>query len=82
MQPRTPETSLGKISAKTVLGCLVAFACAIGAEMMAESGLALIDWEAGWAESGTAVAAGMVVAAVIAVAVLTILKKKSSTKAV
>lgn len=50
--------------------------------MMAESGLALIDWEAGWAESGTAVAAGMVVAAVIAVAVLTILKKKSSTKAV
>lgn len=82
MQPRTPETILGKISAKTVLGCLVAFACAIGAEMMAESGLALIDWEAGWAESGTAVAAGMVVAAVIAVAVLTILKKKSSTKAV
>ena len=28
----------------------VAFAVAIGAEFMAESGLSLIDWEADWAE--------------------------------
>ena len=49
MQPRTKETGLGEISVKNIIVCLVAFACAIGAEMMAESGLSLIDWEAGWA---------------------------------
>ena len=39
--------------------------------------MALIDWEASWAESGTAMAAGMVVAAALAVIVLVALKKNS-----
>ena len=77
MQPRTKETGLGEISVKNIIVCLVAFACAIGAEMMAESGLSLIDWEAGWAESGTALAAGMVVAAVIAIVMLMVMRKNA-----
>ncbi len=81
MQPRTSETGLGKIHPATILGCVVAFGCAIGAELLASSGMELIDWEASWAESGTAVAVGMIVAAVIAIAALLILKKKNSSKA-
>lgn len=77
MQPRTEETALGAINAKVVIGCLVAFATAIGSEMLAESGMALIDWEAGWAESKTALAVGMVVAAILAVVVLLVMKKKA-----
>ena len=77
MQPRTAETALGAINAKVVIGCLVAFAAAIGSEMLAESGMALIDWEAGWAESKTALAVGMVVAAILAVVVLLVMKKKA-----
>lgn len=77
MQPRTEETGLGQISVKNVIVCLIAFACAIGAEMMAESGLSLIDWEAGWAESGTALAVGMVVAAVIAIVMLVAMRKNA-----
>lgn len=77
MQPRTEETALGAINAKVVIGALVAFAAAIGAEMLAESGTSLIDWEASWAESGTAVAAGMVVAAALAVVMLLVMKKKA-----
>ena len=45
--------------------------------MMAESGLSLIDWEAGWAGSGTALAAGMIVAAVIAIALLFVMRKNA-----
>lgn len=77
MQPRTEETALGSINAKVVIGALVAFAAAIGAEMLAESGTSIIDWEASWAESGTAVAAGMVVAAALAVVMLLVMKKKA-----
>ena len=79
MQPRTEETALGAINAKVVIGALVAFAAAIGAEMLAESGTSLIDWEASWAESGTAVAAGMVVAAALVVVMLLVMKKKAET---
>lgn len=77
MQPRTEETALGAINAKVVIVALVAFAAAIGAEMLAESGTSIIDWEASWAESGTAVAAGMVVAAALAVVMLLVMKKKA-----
>ena len=77
MQPRTEETALGAINAKVVIGALVAFAAAIGAEMLAESGTSIIDWEASWAESGTTVATGMVVAAALAVVMLLVMKKKA-----
>ena len=77
MRPRTKETALGAVNAKVVLGSLVAFAVAVCAEMLAESGMSLIDWEADWAGSGTALAAGMIVAAVVAVIVLAVMKKRA-----
>ena len=49
---------------------------------MAESGLSLIDWEADWAESSTAMAIGMVVAAVLAVAVVLIMRARSEKSSV
>lgn len=76
MEPRTADTWLGGINGKVVLGSLAAFAVAIGAEVMAESGLALIDWEAGWAESGTAFALGLAAAAALTVIVLLVMRKK------
>lgn len=77
MQPRTKETGLGQINVRTVIVCLLGFACAIGAEMMAECGLSLIDWEAGWAGNGTAIAVGMIAAAIIAIILLGIMRKSA-----
>ena len=74
MQPRRPETGLGAFSWKIALGAIVGFAAAAGSELLASSGTPLIEWEAEWAESGTALAVGLVVAAAAAVAVITVLK--------
>ncbi|OUQ41490.1 cell division protein FtsQ [Gemmiger sp. An120] len=79
MNPRTKETSLGVFSVKTAAGCGIAFLCAVCAEMLASSGFELIDWEASWAESGTAMAVGMIVAAVVALAVLMVMRGKAQT---
>ncbi len=77
MQPRTEETAVSSIGAKTVVGCVVAFIGAVAAEFLAENGLELIGWEADWAESTGAMAVGMLVAAAIAVVVLMVMKKNS-----
>ena len=77
MQPRTEETALSSVGVKTVVGCVIAFAGAIAAEFLAESGFELIDWEADWAESFGAMANGMLVAAIIAVVMLLIMKKNA-----
>ena len=79
MRPRIKETALGAVNAKVALGSLAAFAVAVCAEMLAESGMSLIDWEADWAGSGTALAAGMIVAAVIAIVVLAVMKKRAES---
>ena len=79
MRRRTKETALGAVNAKVALGSLAAFAVAVCAEMLAESGMSLIDWEADWAGSGTALAAGMIVAAVIAIVVLAVMKKRAES---
>ena len=55
--------------------------CAIVAELAATAGMSLIDWEAEWAESGTAMAVGMIVAAVIAIIALLVIKKNAEKKA-
>ena len=78
MQPRTGKTALGSINAKVIVCCLAAFAVAVGAELLATSGMPLIDWEAGWAESGTALAAGIVVAALLAVIILAVMRKNAA----
>lgn len=81
MQPRTEQTYRGGIDTKVIVGSLIGFAVAAGAEMMAESGISLVDWEAEWAESGTAVAIAMIAAAVVAVAVIVIMRNHSEKKA-
>ncbi len=81
MQPRTKDTWLDAVNVKVILGSLVGFAAAIAAEMLAESGFELIDWEAGWAESGTAFAIGMIVAAAVILVIILILRTNTSKKA-
>ena len=82
MAPRTPDSAVSGISPKALIVCAVGFVCAIVAELAATAGMSLIDWEAEWAESGTALAAGMLVAAVLAVAVLLVMKKNGKAGAV
>ena len=41
----------------------------------------LVDWEAEWAESGTALAVGMVAAAAVAIIALLVIKKNAGKKA-
>ena len=77
MQPRTKDTALSTMGVKTVVGCAIAFVGAIAAEFLAESGFELILWEAEWAESTGSLAIGMLVAAIVAVAVLLVTKKKA-----
>ena len=82
MQPRTPDSAVSGISPKAIVVCIFGFVCAVVAELAATAGMSLIDWEAEWAESGTALAAGMLVAAVLAVAVLLVMKKNGKAGAV
>lgn len=79
MQPRTEKTALGALGINAVAGSIIAFGVAIGAEMLAENGMQLIDWEADWAESGTAMAAGMIVAAILAVIIIAVMKKRADS---
>ena len=81
IEPRTEKTAMDPIGGKVIVCSLAAFALAVVSEMLAENGMALIDWEAGWAGSGTALAAGMAAAAVIAVAVIVVIKKKAEKPA-
>ena len=69
------------ISPKALIVCAVGFACAIAAELAATAGMSLIDWEAEWAESGTALAVGMVAAAVVAIIALLVIKRNAGKKA-
>ena len=80
MAPRTPESAVSGISPKALIVCAVGFVCAIVAELAATAGMSLIDWEAEWAESGTALAVGMVAAAVAIIALL-VIKKNAGKKA-
>ena len=70
MKPRTVDNYTeiqSALSPKAIALSILGFVAAIGAELMAESGFELIDWEAEWAESMNAMIIGMVVAAVIAI---------------
>ena len=75
MAPRTAQSPVAGLNPKVLAGCAVGFCCAVAAEMAATAGMSLIDWEAEWAESGTAMAVGMVAAAAVAVAALLVIKK-------
>ena len=81
MAPRTPDSAVSGISPKALIVCAVGFVAAIAAELAATAGMSLVDWEAEWAESGTALALGMVAAAVIAIAALLVIKRNAEKKA-
>ena len=77
MAPRTAASAVAGLSPKALVVCALGFVCAVLAELAATAGMSLIDWEAEWAESGTALALGMVTAAAVAVAALLVAKKNS-----
>lgn len=81
MAPRTRESLASGLSPKAALVCVIGFVCAVAAELAATAGMSLIDWEAEWAESGTALAVGMVCAAALAVIVLLVIKKSKERNA-
>ena len=81
MAPRTPDSAVSGISPKALIVCAVGFVAAIAAELAATAGMSLIDWEAEWAGNGTALALGMVAAAVIAIAALLVIKRNAEKKA-
>ena len=80
MAPRTPDSAVSGISPKALLLCAGGFACAIVAELAATAGMSLIDWEAEWAESGTALAVAMIAAAAVVLIALLVIKKNAGKK--
>lgn len=80
MEPRTKETNLGPIETKVILFCLIGVALAFAAEIMSEMDLQLVDWEADWAESKTAIAIAMITAAVIAIVSILVIRNRKSKK--
>lgn len=83
VKPRDERTVLkgeGILSLKVIVVSIVGFACAIGAEFLAENGLQIIDWEASWAESKGAMMIAMIVAAVIAITTVLVIRKRKANK--
>lgn len=79
VSPRNENTVIasGDINLKTVVYCAIAFVVAILGEFMSENGMSIIDWEATWAESQSAMIVSAIVAIVVIVlAVLKIKKRK------
>lgn len=80
--PRDKNTVIGdgdKINLKTILICIVAFIVAIAGEFMAETGMGIIDWEAAWAESQSAmIVSGLVALVVITLAIMKIKKRNEA----
>jgi hypothetical protein len=82
MRPRDEQTGLGGINAKVIVGAIIAFVIACCAELLASNGTPLIEWEADWVESSTALAIGMVVSAVVVIIALAVLKWKAGKEKV
>ena len=77
MAPRTSESVVAGLNPKAIVACVIGFVCAVAAELAATAGMSLVEWEAAWAESGTAMAVGMVVAAALCLVVVLVMKKNS-----
>lgn len=80
LEPRKNTAFSAFFSPKLIIGCITAFIAAVCCEMLAESGMALIDWEAGWAGSTTALLAGLIVAAAVAIVILAVMRKNAVNK--
>ena len=79
--PAPKKTALEPIGGKVVIGALIAFAVALASELLATAGFSVIDWEAEWAESSTALAVGIVAAAVLAVVIVLVMRKNGEKTA-
>jgi hypothetical protein len=80
MKPRGERTVTGDesaLSVKVLLFGLIAFVAATAAEFLAESDMAIIDWEADWAESTPAFWIGIAVAIGVAAAIIIMLIKRA-----
>ncbi len=80
MRPRTADTVVAGINPKVIAGCFVGFVAAVISQMVAESGMSLIDWEADWAESSSAMAISALVGAVILVIALLVMKNQAKKR--
>lgn len=81
MKPRDEKTVLGSqsaLSAKRIILCLLGFAAAIAAELLASGGYELIGWETAWAESTGALVIAMIAAAVVLLITAGIIRSNSS----
>ncbi len=76
-EPRTRESQMEAFNFSLFIKLIIAAACAMGVEILSETGFELIDWEMGWAESKTSFAIAMVVAGMVAVLTILIVKKKN-----
>ena len=80
MRPRTADTVVEGINPKVIAGCFVGFIVAVISQMVAESGMSLIDWEADWAESSSAMAISALVGAIILVIALLVMKNQAKKR--
>ena len=76
LSPRTPDNAPSGAGIKLVAIAAIGFVVAACAELAATSGMSLIEWEAEWAESGMALAIGIIVAAVVAIVVIAVMMAK------
>ncbi len=83
MKPRNEFSVIGEagvLSPKVVILSILGFGCAIGAELLAETGMSLIDWEADWAETPAAMAAGFALAALVALIAFGIIRRNAQLR--
>lgn len=83
MKPRTVDNfaeSTSAISPKAIVISIIGFIVAIGAELLAESGFELIDWEASWAESTGTMTVAMIIAVVVTAIVAFWMRRNAQLK--
>lgn len=82
MKPRSEKTMLGSegVTAKVIVICIAGFIVAIAAEFLASGGYELINWEASWAESTTAMTVAIIVAAAVVLCVIGIIRNRAKAE--
>ena len=80
MKPRDEKTAFGgnAVSPKTVILCIVGFAAAVLAELLASGGYELIDWEAAWAGNTTSIIVAMIVAVIVILVAAGVIRNRAS----
>ena len=83
VRPRSQGTELDLPIGKILLLALIGIVVGFGFEYLAESGFALIDWEADWAESQTSIIISLIVAAILSlISILWIKNNKNKSETI